>query len=199
MILGPLIGAGIVAAGSLIGGHQADKRARKEARKQREFQERMRDTAWQAAVSDMETAGINPALAYSEGPAASPGGAMASQRDYISPAVSSAMQWKRLNSELQLIDKQTQAAAAQAQKTQNESIFQERLNRLWGTWTTPGMDPTHKGPLWRKYEADARIAEAMANLRKLEIPGMQNIAAIADTELGKYAAALRYILQSIKR
>ena len=93
----------IAGVGSLIGGHMANKAAREEAARNRKFQERMRNTQWQAAVADMRNAGINPALAYSAGPNAAPGGSMAQQTDYVSPAVSNAMQMKRLTADLENI------------------------------------------------------------------------------------------------
>ena len=82
----------IIAAGaSLAGGILGNQSAKKEAEKNRDFQERMSSTSYQRAVEDMKAAGLSPMLAYSQGGASTPGGAQAQQSDVVTPAVHSAL------------------------------------------------------------------------------------------------------------
>ena len=105
----PLIAGGATIAGGVI----KNIGQRKEAQRQRDFQERMSSTAYQRAVEDMKLAGINPMLAYMQGGASSPGGAQAQISDVAGPAVSSAMHAKRLTQELRnmkaVLEKDTSA------------------------------------------------------------------------------------------
>jgi len=114
MAAAAIAAAAIPAVASIIGGRNANRARRKEAKKNRAFQERMRNTQWQAGLADMEQAGLNPALAYSQGGAASPSGSMASQDDVISPAVTSGQSGRRLKEEIKLLAAQTRDVKASA-------------------------------------------------------------------------------------
>ena len=108
--------AAIAAAASMFGAHQRNRASAKEAarnrafqadqaRRQMSFQERMSSSAVQRQVADMRAAGINPILAGRYGGSSSPGGAsgsgsMATFEDEITPAISTALQTRRLKQEL---------------------------------------------------------------------------------------------------
>lgn len=76
--------AGISAAGGLLGTAASNQASAKQAKINREFQERMSNTAFQRAADDLEAAGLNRILALGS-PASTPGGAMGQVYNYGSP------------------------------------------------------------------------------------------------------------------
>lgn len=126
----PITTTALVSAGAdLIGGLFSQNRSLGESKRNREFQERMRNTQWQATVEDMRLAGINPAVAYSRGPNASPSGSTASVPD-LPPVGSSAIAAKTAMENLELIRAQRRATDAQALKTRFESDVAHADSRM---------------------------------------------------------------------
>lgn len=107
---------------------QASNQASAEqAARQMDFQERMRETQYQTAVEDMKKAGLSPMLAYAQGGAGTPSGAMgqvstAKVGNVLGSAVQGYQAMQLNNAEVALKDAATENTSAATIKTEADTI-----------------------------------------------------------------------------
>lgn len=131
---------------------QANEFSAEEAQKQREWQAEMDSTRYQRTVADMRGAGVNPALAMSNGASASaPSGASASS---VSPSASGnlgellsilrlPLELKRIKAEMRLMDADANLRGSQARATDAEAGLTEKRITAFDALTQSQLDDVY--------------------------------------------------------
>lgn len=91
-ITGTLLGTAILGGLGFLGQERTNRQNEALSQEQMDFQERMSNTSYQRAVKDMQAAGLNPMLAYSQGGASTPAGSQAVMQNSLSTGMASAAQ-----------------------------------------------------------------------------------------------------------
>ncbi|AXH77599.1 MAG: DNA pilot protein [Microviridae sp.] len=171
---------GVPGVGSVIGGligHEGQKDTNETnvalGREQMAFQERMSSSAYQRAVADMQKAGLNPMLAYSQGGASTPMGAMPQVQNAPAVGVASANQVASSIQAAQQVlqsQKQTELLDAQAQKTRSETMEKD-LNtaRAYSELYRTHEEANKLSTGAELDRANAAVQEVLQKIRDLEL------------------------------
>lgn len=200
---GPLGGALSSAAGALYQNQQA----KSAAGTMMDFQRDMRETSYQAAVKDMQAAGLNPAMMYASGGggAAVPTGAM--------PQTANPIPSEFLNSAVSLVglNQQNKAIEAQIRNTDADTLL-KLTDHLWrpdviksdidlkksqsrkaATSSLVDIDTLDQiQSAIKKMAADTELSHASA-----EQVRSQNLAVKKLSELGEYGEIAAAVLQAL--
>lgn len=179
----------------------------REARKNREFQERMSSTAHQREVADLRAAGLNPALSAMGGSgSSSPSGSVADIGDIGNKVVASALAIQQAKANIGLTDANT--AKTLSEKKFLDESFQLRM-REQGARTDVGELTAQKArdllPFaikeveahLRAQGASARQSNALAMLAELDKTGRFNMAKFEE-QVGAMGPAGRYLLEILR-
>jgi len=182
----PFSGAAAIGGASLVGGLLTNASQKREAARNRSFQERMSSSAHQREVKDLRAAGLNPILGINAG-ASTPTGGQAQIEDPLSKGVNSALDARRLSTEIQSINSLTnlqtlqgEAAKAQAAKDLSSAKGLFLQNKLLEAQLPAGLKHA-------EYDKSAAGFDALMNrILPLSnfIPGSQKIEQKKMTPIG---------------
>jgi hypothetical protein len=134
-IVGGLISGGL----SFLGGERRNQAQAEQAQAANAFSAQQFATRYQTTVKDMEAAGLNPMLAYSQGGGSPPSGQQAQMQDTVTPSVesfnrtrSTAAQNAVQNATVKNIEADTENKQAQAQNIRADTLLKGAQENLAG-------------------------------------------------------------------
>lgn len=206
---------GILAVGgSLLSGFLANQGAedRNDAQiaqsdKQMSFQERMSNTAYQRAVQDLASAGLNPMLAYAHGGASTPSGSQANIEDTITPAINSGREAFRASNEAAVQRAQIEDITASAGLKRSQTVQSDAQTQQAVTQATLNASLAAKADQDRLTSAssaslmDTQGKSIVANMEKIapEIRVLVSKAKLNDASRNKLVAELPLIAAQIPK
>lgn len=151
-----------------LGQKQTNAANAQQAQKQMDFQEEQTSSSYQRGVADMKAAGLNPMLAYSQGGAASGGGAQATMGNEVGAGIATAMQAKMQTGQLQQLAAQTENVQADTgNKETSNALIEAQTEESRARRTTELLRPGVLTAEERKLVLGNLLSEAtlQANIR----------------------------------
>lgn len=213
-VAGAMIGSSVVGGAlGFLGSRQQNISAARNAREQMDFEERMSNTSYQRAVSDMSAAGLNPMLAYSKGGASTPSGTAAPVVNEASSAAGAAdvmqrvAEYKKAMAETNNTNMQT--ALVQATIPKLAADARAAMANAWVTEQTINAAIAQKQNESDKSGADRHLAYFAVDKAHMEAPFYgenavadwrvkQASAAQAEQDLSQSAAMFNPLLSTAK-
>lgn len=202
-VAGPLIGG----AFGLLGGERRNLAAASAADRQMEFQKEMFKHRYQYQMADMRKAGLNPILAYSQGPPSAPTGASYDPVNVAEPlakgidsAVTSGLAAFRLNTEVKKLQAEVDKAEADAEKARAEAGLrkEETKTEPIRRWLMDNQaDQAHSGA--RLADQNRMIAEIQEKQAWQQLTIMEKEAIIAGIEAGFYESSIGEISKVLEK
>lgn len=197
---GQLLASGIPAIAGYFGQKATNASNAQQAQAQMDFQAEQTGTSYQRGVKDMQAAGLNPMLAYSQGGAASGGGAQATMGNEVQAGMSSAIQ-------AMMTRQQLASAQAQVENIEADTLkkYQETDNLVTENMYTISRNE-HEGSKIHETQqrvaeialrnqlaaltqtANSRLASSSADLRRSEAEREQYLAKASKYDLSRASA-----------
>lgn len=149
------LGSVVSAGADLLGGVMTNNANAAQAQKNRDFQADQTGTAYQRAVKDLQAAGLNPMLAYTNGGASSGSGAQAVMQNAVGSAIHTGMAAKM------------NAAQVDSVRAQVDNIKQQTKTSE-ATWRREDSQAHLNDALFHKTIADTAVSTATAANAKVD-------------------------------
>lgn len=143
----------------------------------RDWQERMSNTSYQRAVSDLQAAGLNPMLAYSKGGASTPGGAQATMTNPFEGASNTAIGYFNARSQRDQVNAST---AKMNVETENLQLSGDLIRAQTAESTARASD-----------------AQASAALKASQIPLAASTVGLQSAQVDQIQVGMREILSRV--
>lgn len=182
----------IAGAASLAGGWLANRGNKEQAADNRNFQEKMSNTAVERSVADYGRSGLNPALAYDRS-ASSPSGAQAQIGNSVEPAARNAMGAAAQQQAMKIADNdmkiRNELAETQMGANRAANARDTAAANLTAQQTSQAIQSLHfnlrlQPGMLKRMEADADNIWAQARLNEYGMPAARN-AATFENMMGK--------------